>query len=166
LQIVTLVKLLDCEITRITLSKTKEYLAIQVMFCDGSSPHYFGEFKAKTTDKYQLGQKLDLSMLALDQKIKVVGKCIGKGFSGSIKRHGFSRGPMTHGSKNHRLLGSIGAGTSPGRVFPGKKMAGRLGNRQVTQKSKIISIKEKNGILLLKGSLPGKRSTLLKLVCF
>ena len=80
------------------------------------------------------------------------------------KRHNFSRGPMTHGSKNHRLPGSIGAGTTPGRVYPGKKMAGRLGNQTTTIKStEILAVNSEEKILVLKGSLPGKAHALLKL---
>jgi large subunit ribosomal protein L3 len=73
--------------------------------------------------------------------VNIRGKSIGKGFSGLQKRHNFSRGPMTHGSKNHRAPGSIGMGTTPGRVLPGKKMAGQLGNKITTiKKLKVIQI--------------------------
>ena len=68
-----------------------------------------------------MGQKITVDSLEVGQKAKVSGNVIGKGFAGNQKRHNFSRGPMTHGSKNHRLPGSIGAGSTPGRVYPGKK---------------------------------------------
>ena len=94
----------------------------------------------------------------------MTGKSIGKGFSGNQKRHNFRRGPMTHGSKNHRLPGSIGAGSTPGRVYPGKKMAGHLGNTTTTiQTSEILHISHEDEILILKGSLPGKENNLLKI---
>ena len=94
----------------------------------------------------------------------MTGTSIGKGFAGNQKRHNFSRGPMTHGSKNHRLPGSIGAGSTPGRVYPGKKMAGQLGNKTVTIKnSEILFIDSEENILVLKGSLPGKKNSVLKI---
>jgi large subunit ribosomal protein L3 len=101
-------------------------------------------------------------MFTVGQKLLVTGTSIGKGFAGNQKRHNFSRGPMTHGSKNHRLPGSVGAGTTPGRVYPGKKMAGQLGNKTITKGSEVVFINEKN-ILVLKGSLPGKKNALLKI---
>ena len=92
------------------------------------------------------------------------GKSIGKGFAGNQKRHNFSRGPMTHGSKNHRLPGSIGAGSTPGRVYPGKKMAGRMGGQNVTLKNtEILYVNTEENILVVKGSVPGKKNTLLKI---
>jgi large subunit ribosomal protein L3 len=98
------------------------------------------------------------------QKVDVTGKSIGKGFAGNQKRHNFSRGPMTHGSKNHRLPGSIGAGSTPGRVYPGKKMAGQLGNKTLTIKnSEVLFVSTSENILILKGSLPGKKDNLLRI---
>jgi large subunit ribosomal protein L3 len=103
-------------------------------------------------------------MLTVGQKVKVTGKSIGKGFAGNQKRNNFSRGPMTHGSKNHRAPGSIGAGSTPGRVYPGKKMAGQMGNKTVTIKnSEILFINPEENILVLKGSLPGKKNSVLKI---
>ena len=103
-------------------------------------------------------------MLSIGQTVRVTGKSIGKGFAGLQKRHNFSRGPMTHGSKNHRLPGSIGAGTTPGRVYPGKKMAGQLGGKQITIKNtEILHLNSADNILVLKGSLPGKKNTILKI---
>ena len=111
-----------------------------------------------------MGETIDLSVLSVGQKVKVTGKSIGKGFSGNQKRHNFSRGPMTHGSKNHRLPGSIGAGSTPGRVYPGKKMAGQLGNVKTTiQTSEVLHISKEDQILILKGSLPGKENNVLKI---
>nr|YP_009393757.1 ribosomal protein L3 [Caloglossa beccarii]ARW62319.1 ribosomal protein L3 [Caloglossa beccarii] len=96
--------------------------------------------------------------------ISVSATSIGKGFSGYQKRHHFSRGPMSHGSKNHRQPGSIGAGTTPGRVFPGKRMAGRMGCSKVTIKNlQIIDVNLKENILIVKGSVPGKKGNLLQI---
>ena len=103
-------------------------------------------------------------MFQIGQKVNVSSKSIGKGFSGYQKRHHFARGPMSHGCKNHRQPGSIGAGTTPGRVYPGKKMAGQLGNKQVTIKNlQIVSINIENNLLILKGAVPGKPGALVKI---
>merc|ERR1712113_684805 len=116
-----------------------------------------GEFSVENPTSYKLGQNLTLDLFSVGQVVKITGKSIGKGFAGNQKRHNFARGPMTHGSKNHRLPGSIGAGSTPGRVYPGKKMAGHLGNTKTTIKnSEILFVSEKENILILKGSLPGK----------
>ncbi len=97
--------------------------------------------------------------------INVTGKSIGKGFSGLQKRHNFARGPMTHGSKNHRAPGSIGMGTSPGRVLPRKKMAGQLGNKMTNiKKLRIVQVNNDENILVIKGAVPGKPGNLLSIV--
>lgn len=125
-----------------------------------------GEFRVKKTKIYKLGKKITVESFKTGQIVRITGKSIGKGFTSNQKRHNFSRGPMTHGSKNHRLPGSIGAGSTPGRVYPGKKMAGQLGNHTKTIKnSKILLLERRlNGeqILILKGSLPGKINSVLK----
>jgi large subunit ribosomal protein L3 len=124
----------------------------------------FGEFRVSDPQNFKLGQNITLDSFEIGQKVRVTGKSIGKGFAGNQKRHNFSRGPMTHGSKNHRLPGSIGAGSTPGRVYPGKKMAGQLGGQTVTIKSsEVLFINNEEQILVLKGSLPGKPNTLLKI---
>jgi large subunit ribosomal protein L3 len=96
--------------------------------------------------------------------VSVSGATIGKGFSGTIKRYNFTRGPMTHGSKNHREPGSIGQGSTPGRVFPGKKMPGRLGGKQTTTKNlQIVHINIEKNLLVIKGTIPGKKGNLLSI---
>merc|ERR1712083_628570 len=101
----------------------------------------------------EVGQILNVEAFASEQLVDITGKSSGKGFSGLQKRHNFSRGPMSHGSKNHRAPGSIGMGTTPGRVLPGKKMPGQLGNKTTTiKKLKIILINPKDNILAVKGS--------------
>jgi large subunit ribosomal protein L3 len=124
----------------------------------------FGEFRVNDPQNFKLGQSITLDSFEVGQKVRVTGKSIGKGFAGNQKRHNFSRGPMTHGSKNHRLPGSIGAGSTPGRVYPGKKMAGQMGNKTITIKnSEILFISVPENILVLKGSLPGKKDNLLRI---
>ena len=115
-------------------------------------------------EEFKLGQVITPDTFSLGQKVRVTGTSIGKGFAGNQKRHNFSRGPMTHGSKNHRLPGSIGAGSTPGRVYPGKKMAGQLGGTTVTLKNtEVLYINAEENILVLKGSVPGKKNAVLKI---
>lgn len=91
-------------------------------------------------------------------------KSIGKGFQGGIKRHNFKRGLMTHGSKSHRALGSIGAGTTPGRVYKGKKMPGRMGGTKTKiRKLKIVRIDNDLKVVMIKGAIPGKQGNLLRI---
>ena len=126
---------------------------------------YLKEFRLNGEDEFQIGQILNVDSFLPGQLVNIQGKSIGKGFSGLQKRHNFARGPMTHGSKNHRAPGSIGMGTTPGRVLPGKKMAGQLGNKILTiRKLKIIQINSEENILVIKGSVPGKPGNLLSIV--
>lgn len=179
---VTLLKAEDCQISQIKTTNTDGYNAIQIAYSQQDSSKLtkpilghlkksgekgfksFSEFRVTDPSDYKLGQPLTLDVFEVGQTVRVTGKSIGKGFAGNQKRHNFSRGPMTHGSKNHRLPGSIGAGSTPGRVYPGKKMAGQLGGKTTTIKnSEIIFINTKEQILVLKGSLPGKKNTSLKI---
>ena len=179
---VTLVKTENCQISQIKTVETDGYNAIQLAYNPTKASRLtkplrghlaksttqgfksFGEFRVADISSYKIGETLDATMFHVKQKVKVTGKSIGKGFSGNQKRHNFRRGPMTHGSKNHRLPGSIGAGSTPGRVYPGKKMAGQLGNAQTTiQTSEILHISKEDQILILKGSLPGKENNVLKI---
>jgi large subunit ribosomal protein L3 len=124
----------------------------------------FAEFRVLKPEEFKLGQTINADTFSVGQKVRVTGKSIGKGFAGNQKRHNFSRGPMTHGSKNHRLPGSIGAGSTPGRVYPGKKMAGQLGGDTVTLKNtEVLYVNPEDSILVLKGSVPGKKNTILKI---
>ena len=126
---------------------------------------YLKEFRVNDSANFNVGQVLDVNSLSAGQLINVTAKSIGKGFSGLQKRHNFARGPMTHGSKNHRGPGSIGMGTSPGRVLPGKKMAGQLGNKITNvKKLMIIQVNSDENILVVKGSVPGKPGNLLTIV--
>ena len=103
-----------------------------------------------------------LSSFEINDKVTVSGKTIGKGFQGTVVAHGFSRGLMTHGSKNHRLPGSIGAGTDPARVFKGTKMAKKLGFKKRTIKNLLIKkIDTNTNTLYIKGSVPGKKNNIL-----
>nr|YP_009391277.1 ribosomal protein L3 [Dipterocladia arabiensis]ARW59421.1 ribosomal protein L3 [Dipterocladia arabiensis] len=125
---------------------------------------YLKEYKTSIDElnKLNIGEALTVKQLNIGNYINISGISIGKGFSGYQKRHNFSRGPMSHGSKNHRQPGSIGAGTTPGRVFPGKKMAGRMGGKKVTiENLEILDININDNIIIIKGSVPGKKGNIV-----
>ncbi len=123
------------------------------------------EFRVENPEAYTVGDKVELSILDNVQKVDVTGKSIGKGFQGTVKRWNFSRGPMAHGSKNHRAPGSIGAGTTPSRVIKGKKMAGNMGNERVTiSKLKLVKVDAEKSLVLVKGSVPGCEGRLVTIV--
>ena len=180
---VTILKVGPCIVTQVKTKSKDGYDSIQIGYKNLASKaltqpelghlqksniqplKYLKEFRRNETNEFQLGQVLNIDSFQPGQLVNIQGKTIGKGFSGLQKRHNFTRGPMTHGSKNHRAPGSIGMGTTPGRVLPGKKMAGQLGNKIITiKKLKIIQINSKENILVIKGSVPGKPGNLLSIV--
>lgn len=179
---VTILKVGPCIITQIKTEIKDGYNAIQVGYSNTSNKSltqpelghlqksniqplkYLKEFRVDSVDEFEVGQVLNVDLLSVDQLVNIKGKTIGKGFSGLQKRHNFTRGPMTHGSKNHRAPGSIGMGTTPGRVLPGKKMAGQLGNKLTTiKKLKVVQLSSEENILIIKGSVPGKPGNLLSI---
>nr|ASQ39844.1 ribosomal protein L13 [Glaucocystis sp. BBH] len=120
------------------------------------------EYQLSTLENLKEKKTIGLNILNSVQTIDVTGYSIGRGFMGYQKRHNFKRGPMSHGSKNHRLPGSIGAGSTPGRVYPGTRMAGRKISRKTTiKKLQIVQIDLENSLLIIKGSVPGKAKGLL-----
>ena len=129
---------------------------------------YLKEFRLnEISEDFSIGQTLNVESFSVGQLVNIRGKSIGKGFSGLQKRHNFTRGPMTHGSKNHRAPGSIGMGTTPGRVLPGKRMSGQLGNKVTKiRKLKVIQTNCDENILVVKGSVPGKPGNLLSITPF
>jgi large subunit ribosomal protein L3 len=180
---VTILKVGPCVVTQIKTKSKDGYDSIQVGYGNVSSKSltqpelghlqksniqplkYLKEFRINEDCEFEIGQVLNVDSFEPGQLVNIRGKTVGKGFSGLQKRHNFHRGPMTHGSKNHRLPGSIGMGTTPGRVLPGKKMAGQLGNKITTvQKLKVIQTNSEENILVLKGSVPGKPGNLLSIV--
>jgi len=180
---VTILKVGPCIVTQVKTTLNDGYNAIQVGYgnvlakslTQSELGHlqksniqplkYLKEFRVNDSADFNVGQVLDVNSLFAGQLINVTAKSIGKGFSGLQKRHNFARGPMTHGSKNHRGPGSIGMGTSPGRVLPGKKMAGQLGNKITNvKKLMIIQVNNDENILVVKGSVPGKPGNLLTIV--
>ncbi|EXB70622.1 50S ribosomal protein L3-1 [Morus notabilis] len=123
------------------------------------------EFRLQSVEGFEPNQKLVFEEIFKEgDLVDVAGITIGKGFQGGIKRHNFRRGPMTHGSKSHRALGSIGAGTTPGRVYKGKKMPGRMGGTKTKiRKLKIVKIDTDLNVVMIKGAVPGKPGNLLRI---
>ena len=177
---VTVIKVDPLTVTQVKTVETDGYNAIQVGVVPAKEKHltkaqighfkknnlenfrHLQEFRVDNPADYQVGQKIDLSVLNEISKVDVSGKSIGKGFQGTVKRHNFSRGPMGHGSKNYREPGSIGAGTTPGRIYKGKRMAGNMGNEKVTvSKLSIVKIVSDKNLLLVKGSVPGPEGKLV-----
>ena len=120
------------------------------------------EFRLQGSPEHELGQQLNpTDIFKEDDLVDVRGTSIGKGWQGAVKKYGFSRGLMTHGSKSHRQHGSVGAGTTPGRIYPGKKMHSQMGNETVTaRKLKVMRVED--DCIIVKGSVPGKRGNLLR----
>ena len=129
---------------------------------DGAYRHLV-EFRGHFADAVQ-GENVTVEIFQPGDKVKVSGVSIGKGFQGTVKRHRFSRGPVTHGSHNIRKPGSIGASATPSRVFKGVRMAGRMGGKRVTQVGLTIhSVDAGRNLLLVKGAVPGPRNGLLEI---
>ena len=180
---VTVIKVDEMVVTQVKTVETDGYNAIQVGTVPAKEKHltkaqighfkknnlenyrHLQEFRVENPSDYTVGQEIDLSVLADVQKVDVTGTSIGKGFQGTVKRWNFGRGPMAHGSKNHREPGSIGAGTTPSRVIKGKRMAGNMGNERVTiTKLKLVKVDAENGLVLVKGSVPGCEGRLVTIV--
>jgi large subunit ribosomal protein L3 len=120
------------------------------------------EFRMDDASDFEVGQTLDVSLFEDGETVDVTGVSKGRGFSGTVKRHHFRRGPETHGSDSHRQPGSIGAGTYPGKVLKGTGMAGRMGSDRITvKKATIVKADAERNVLLVKGPLPGSRNGLI-----
>lgn len=180
---VTVVQVGPCVVTQVKTKPTDGYAAIQVGYGEvkpkalnrpllghlakSSAPalRHLKEYHTDTSSDYALGQEIKADIFSAGQIVDVIGTSIGRGFAGNQKRNNFGRGPMSHGSKNHRAPGSIGAGTTPGRVYPGKRMAGRLGGTRVTiRKLTVVRVDAERNLLLIKGAVPGKPGALLNIV--
>ncbi len=179
---VTVIQAGPCVVTQIKTEQTDGYTAVQLAYgevrekaltkpelghlakANAGALRHLKEYRVAKADEFELGQALTAAQFEPGQLVDVSGISIGKGFAGYQKRHNFSRGPMAHGSKNHRLPGSIGAGTTPSRVYPGKRMAGRLGGKQVTtRKITVVKVDGDRNLLVVKGAVPGKAGTLLSI---
>jgi large subunit ribosomal protein L3 len=179
---VTVVELLSLTVTQIKNADSDGYAAIQVGVVPAKEKHLtkprIGHFTSKNLPlfrlikeyrvqgkdvlSYTLGQTIDVSFLSSVKALRISSVSKGKGTMGNIRRWGHHRGPMSHGSKSHRLPGSIGAGTTPGRVFKGLPMAGRTGNNLNTfSQVKVVQYLEDKGVLLLKGSIAGAKGAVV-----
>ncbi len=180
---VTVIKVDETVVTQVKTVETDGYNAIQVGTIAAKEKHltkaqlghfkknslsnykHLQEFRVDNPQDFKVGDKVELSVLDNVEKVDVTGKSIGKGFQGTVKRWNFGRGPMAHGSKNHREPGSIGAGTTPSRVIKGKRMAGNMGNERVTiTKLKLVKVDANNGLVLVKGSVPGCEGRIVTIV--
>lgn len=176
---VTVVEAGPCTVLQKKIEETDGYNAIQVGFYNlkekqankpakghfkkaGVKPlRYIREFRLANIDNYEVGQAINVDVFAPGDVIDVVGTSKGKGFAGAVKRHNFARGSMGHGSKYHRRPGSLGA-MGPARVFKGRKMPGRLGGDRVTvQALKVVKVYPDRNLILIKGSIPGPKKSLV-----
>ena len=169
-------------VTQVKTVENDGYSAVQVGFVDKieklvnkplkghfdkagvSYKRYVREFKLEDAEGYAVAQEIKADVFAAGDKIDATAISKGKGFQGAIKRHGQSRGPMTHGSKFHRHAGSNGSASDPSKVFKGKKMPGQMGNKQVTiQNLEVVKVDAENNLLLVKGAVPGPKKSLVKI---
>lgn len=177
---VTVLQAGPCVVTQVKTVEKDGYSAVQVGFADKreklvnkpikglfdkaevSYKRYIREFRLENAEEYAVKDEIKVDVFANGDKIDVSATSKGKGFQGAIKRHGQSRGPMTHGSKFHRHAGSNGAATDPGKVFKGKKMPGHMGAKKITiQNLEIVRIDAENNLLLVKGAVPGPKKALV-----
>jgi large subunit ribosomal protein L3 len=123
---------------------------------------YLKEFSVDNPGDYSVGQELTVDLFKVGERVDVVGTTKGRGFSGVIKRHGFHRGPMTHGSRNVRRPGSVGCSAWPAKIIKGKKMPGQFGNdRKMVRNLEIVDIRTADNLILVKGAVPGAESGLV-----
>jgi large subunit ribosomal protein L3 len=171
---VTVVQAGPCTVVQVKNIENDGYTAVQVGYSDakvqrlsgGEKGHfnkagvvakrYLREFRLQQGETFDVGHEFTTELFAEGQKVDVTGTSIGRGFAGLMKRWGYGRGPMSHGSKFHRHPGSLNAGTTPSRVFKGRRLAGRMGNKQVTTKKlTVVGLNHEKNLMLIKGSIPG-----------
>ena len=171
-QPVTVIQAGPCTVTQVKTLDNDGYNAVQIGFSEvkkinspqsghqersGGKFSTLQEFEVENLDEIEVGQSITSNIFVDQKSVKVTSTTKGKGFSGGVKRDGFKGGPKTHGqSDRHRAVGSIGAGSSPGRVWPGTKMPGQYGNKTATVKGlKVVKVDVEENILLLRGAIPG-----------
>jgi large subunit ribosomal protein L3 len=177
---VTVIEAGPCPVTQVKTDENDGYEAVQLAFGEvaerkitrgeaghlkkaGAAAHrHLAEFRGAS--ELQVGETVTVEAFAPGDRIKVAGISIGKGFQGTIKRHNFGRGPVTHGSHNIRKPGSIGASAYPSRVFKGMRMAGRMGGKRATQPGLVVhDVDAERNLLLVRGSVPGPKSGLVEI---
>jgi large subunit ribosomal protein L3 len=178
---VTVVQAGPCRVTGLRTAERDGYNAVQLGYGDvperklnkaelghvkksGDAPlRHVREFRDEG-DGLEVGQELTVDVFEKGQKVKVSGIAKGKGFQGTVKRHRFSRGPVTHGSHNVRAPGSIGASATPSRVFKGIRGPGQMGNRRVTQRGlEVVDVIADRNLLLVRGSVPGPKGSVVEI---
>jgi len=179
---VTVVKIEPCVVVQKKTTSKDGYEAIQVGFdykkegqvnkpmkghlkkAGNQFFNFLREIKVENADSFELGQVVDSNIFQPGDLINVSGKSKGRGFAGVMKRWGFSGGRKTHGSKSHRIPGSIGTNTTPGRVIKGRQMPGRMGFQNTKLKNlKVIDIRPERQVIVIKGSVPGCLNTIMEL---
>ncbi len=181
---VTVIEAGSCVIVQVKSEESDGYSAVQVGFDEvdkkkltrpeqghfekaGVTPRrYLAEFRCDNGDwqEAKVGDELAPTLFSPGDRVKVRGVSRGKGFAGVIKRHGYHRGPMSHGSRYHRGPGSLGGSAFPARVMPGTKLPGRMGGQQVTVENlEVIRVDTDNKLLLVKGSIPGPRGGIIRI---
>ena len=177
---VSVIEVTPNSITRLRTTERDGYAALQVgagtarrvskpvagqfkeLVKEQQQPRHVREFRVESTDGFEAGQQLDVNLFAPGDLVDVTGTSRGHGFTGTIARHNFKRGPKTHGSTNIRQPGSIGAGTTPGRVFLGTRMGGHMGDDRVTvKKLQVVKVDAERNLILVKGAVPGARNAVL-----
>lgn len=177
---VTVLQAGPCTVTQVKTEENDGYTAVQVGFggireklvnkpekghfakAGVEVKRFVKEFRFENAAEYAVGQEIKADIFAAGDHIDATAISKGKGYQGAIKRHGQSRGPMSHGSKYHRHAGSNGAASDPSRVFKGKKMPGQMGHVQVTvQNLEIVRVDTENNLLLVKGAVPGPKKSLV-----
>lgn len=179
---VTVLQAGPCVVTQVKTVENDGYSAVQVGYGDireklvnkprkghfakagVTNKRFLKEFRFDNAEEYTVGQEIKADIFVAGDKIDATAKSKGKGFQGAIKRHGLSRGPMTHGSKYHRHAGSNGAASDPSKVFKGKKMPGHMGAVKVTiQNLEVVKIDAENNLILVKGAVPGPKKSVVML---
>ena len=177
---VTVLQAGPCVVTQVKTEENDGYKAVQVGFVDKreklvnkpqkghfdkagvSYKRYVREFRFENAEEYSVKDEIKAEIFAAGDKIDATAISKGKGFQGAIKRHNQHRGPMTHGSKFHRHAGSNGAASDPSKVFKGKKMPGQMGNKKITiQNLEVVRVDAEKNLLLVKGSVPGPKKSLV-----
>ena len=175
----TVVEAGPCMVTQVRTRETDGYEAVQLGYGhkkrvnEPEKGHFKGlgnfrhlrEFRADSLDDIKVGQRIGAELFQAGDRVDVTGISKGRGFAGVVKRHGFHGGPKTHGqSDRHRAPGSIGSGTTPGRVLKGLPMAGHMGHEQVTVRNlEVVEANPARGILLIKGAVPGAKDGVVKI---
>ena len=169
---VTVIKAGPCTVTQVKTENKDGYNSVQIGFSEAKSLNapqkghqkrsegnfsILQEFETDDSAEIEVGQQISTEIFSEIKKVKVSGTSKGRGFAGGVRRYGFKGGPKTHcQSDRHRAVGSIGAGSSPGRVWPGTRMPGHFGNAKTTVKGlRLVKVDSTNNILLIKGAIPG-----------